>query len=311
MTLSADAFARFTIPDKEDKYFLDIPAVRLDDLLPRHDGEIKLSLMISTYNRRAQLIRTLETLCRQTFREFEVLLNDDGSTQDLRAVVDAFSPYLNIQFFQPVKTEWRSCPSKAFRAMLPFSKGDVIAISHPEIMIDFDGIGFLYDAIVRPEIVDAYNYVVEGYKDGDPVPETAIAGKYRWSELRPAFVDEEHYHLLDETDWHSGLVNIRRMPDFWNYGGFSGRSNIDTFHKLVFPWWFVGAAHKDCPIWRDLPEFLGHGIIDMWMCGYRSMNRFVDVISKGVMCYHQPHVTMAIAPDGEDKDTSRYARKIE
>ena len=86
---------------------------------------------------------------------------------------------------------------------------------------------------------------------------------------------------------------------------------MGTLQKAIFPWWFVGAAYRSCPIWKDMPEFVGHGIIDMWMCHYRTINRFVDIISTKIMCYHQPHATMAIAPDGEDKDASRFARKIE
>jgi hypothetical protein len=309
MTLPQAEFDAYVLPDKDDRYFNERPTIRFDDLLPRHNKRPKLSLMISTYNRRSQLMRTLETLCRQTFVEFEVMLNDDGSTQDLRKVAEWFAPYLNIQLFQPIKTGWRSCPSKGFKTMLPFANGEVIAISHPEIMLDNGAIEFLYNSIMNPSSVDCDRYIVGGWDRGEPIETTETDGKYYWSELRPAFVDDKNYPALDDVDWHSSAKNIQKMENFWGFGGFSGRNNEETLRKRVFPWWFVGAARKDCPLWNDLPEFYGHGIIDAWMCRYRSINGFTDMITKDVMCYHQPHATFAFAPEGELIET-RPANKI-
>lgn len=44
--------------------------------------EIKVSIVIPVYNGGELLIRTLDSLCRQTFRDFEMIVVDDGSTDD-------------------------------------------------------------------------------------------------------------------------------------------------------------------------------------------------------------------------------------
>lgn len=51
---------------------------------------MRLSVIISTYNSPASLRRTLTSLEYQTFREFEVLIADDGSGPETSAVISEF-----------------------------------------------------------------------------------------------------------------------------------------------------------------------------------------------------------------------------
>ena len=62
-------------------------------------GAPEISAILCTYNRAGLLREALQSLCTQTLpvERFEVVLIDDGSTDDTRAVVDAFRPLLNIQ----------------------------------------------------------------------------------------------------------------------------------------------------------------------------------------------------------------------
>jgi glycosyltransferase involved in cell wall biosynthesis len=48
------------------------------------------SVVIPTYNRASLIARTLETVRTQQFREFEVLVVDDGSTDDTASIVSPF-----------------------------------------------------------------------------------------------------------------------------------------------------------------------------------------------------------------------------
>ncbi|MGE0772985.1 MAG: glycosyltransferase family 2 protein [Cyclobacteriaceae bacterium] len=50
-------------------------------------GEILFSVILPTYNRAHTIRKTLASLERQTFQEFEVIVVDDGSTDDTEAVV--------------------------------------------------------------------------------------------------------------------------------------------------------------------------------------------------------------------------------
>ena len=52
---------------------------------------MKLTLVIPVYNGSAHIVRCLDSLLRQTYRDFEVLLFDDGSRDDSAAVIERYS----------------------------------------------------------------------------------------------------------------------------------------------------------------------------------------------------------------------------
>ena len=53
-----------------------------------------LSVIIPVFNRIYQLQRALDSLSKQSFKNFEVIVCDDGSTEDVEAVVNAFKESL-------------------------------------------------------------------------------------------------------------------------------------------------------------------------------------------------------------------------
>jgi len=66
--------------------------------LPTHSPLV--SVIIPTYNRALALNRCLESLCAQTFGNFEVIIADDGSTDNTSEVVDRFSLRLSILYLR-------------------------------------------------------------------------------------------------------------------------------------------------------------------------------------------------------------------
>jgi glycosyltransferase involved in cell wall biosynthesis len=55
------------------------------------------SIIIPTYNRAEKLFRALKSVVNQSFKDFEVLVMDDGSTDNTREMVESFSD-LRIQY---------------------------------------------------------------------------------------------------------------------------------------------------------------------------------------------------------------------
>ncbi|HZE84802.1 MAG TPA: glycosyltransferase family 2 protein [Puia sp.] len=68
-------------------------------------GRPEFSVVIPTYNRAEKLLRGLTSLNNQSFVDFEVLVCDDGSTDDTRSVVDHFRPGIRFRelryFYSP------------------------------------------------------------------------------------------------------------------------------------------------------------------------------------------------------------------
>src|SRR6195952_1388075 len=57
------------------------------------------SIIIPLYNRPQEIKELLETLTRQTYKNFEVLVIEDGSTKDAAVIVDSFKDKLNVRYF--------------------------------------------------------------------------------------------------------------------------------------------------------------------------------------------------------------------
>ena len=48
----------------------------------------EVSIILPVYNEERHLQKTLSTLCTQTFRDFELLAVDDGSTDESRRILE-------------------------------------------------------------------------------------------------------------------------------------------------------------------------------------------------------------------------------
>ena len=60
---------------------------------------MKYSIIIPVYNRPDEVDELLESLCRQTVTDFEVLIVEDGSQRDCKAVVDKYTDRLDVKYF--------------------------------------------------------------------------------------------------------------------------------------------------------------------------------------------------------------------
>ncbi|WP_018676044.1 glycosyltransferase [Riemerella columbina] len=59
-----------------------------------------LSIIIAIYNRKDELFELLNSLSKQTDKDFEVIIVDDGSKINLKPTVELFERQLKIQFFR-------------------------------------------------------------------------------------------------------------------------------------------------------------------------------------------------------------------
>lgn len=280
-----------------------VPKLKLDDLQPKKDIDPRVSYLISTWNRKGQLERSLECLARQKYKQFEVLLMDDGSTENIRESYEKFEPFLDIHYYHRERDEWRSCPSSSWHTLLPDTKGKVIAIMHPEMMLHPDATDYLFDGhyvgvegnyhiIKNPGLPDLFEEVEPKYDINERF----------WVSLKSLFIADTQYPIMDNVDWHSDIDNLKYLPNFMNITGFAGRPNTWHEARKYYPWWFVASAKKDDPIWENLPSFKGHAMIDMWFINYRKKYKMIDVVPTRTLCYHQAHVTSAYAPASESPE---------
>ena len=57
---------------------------------------MKLSLILSTYNRPDAVEKSLQSLMKQNDKDFELLVADDGSTAETRELLNSYRSFLNL-----------------------------------------------------------------------------------------------------------------------------------------------------------------------------------------------------------------------
>jgi glycosyltransferase involved in cell wall biosynthesis len=84
----------------------------------------RISVIVPTYNRARDLARCLDSLVAQTFKDFEVLVCDDGSTDDTPQVVQRYAGKLDLTYHW---AENFGGPARPRNVGLQKARGDYVA----------------------------------------------------------------------------------------------------------------------------------------------------------------------------------------
>lgn len=91
-----------------------------------------LSVILTTYNKPRELERALEGLRHQSYRDFEILVCDDGSGPETKALIEAFRERVDL----PVEHVWQE--DAGFRAARSRNNGGRVARGHTLVFVDGD-----------------------------------------------------------------------------------------------------------------------------------------------------------------------------
>ncbi len=89
------------------------------------------SIIIPVYNRPQEVDELLESLCRQTFKDFEVVVVEDGSTEKCDTVCQSYADRLPVNYF--FKSNSGPGPSRNYGAER--SQGDYLIILDSDVIV--------------------------------------------------------------------------------------------------------------------------------------------------------------------------------
>ena len=102
-----------------------------------------ISILLATYNWPQALKLCLESLATQTDLDFEIIIADDGSTEDTRTLIE------NIKRLHPISITHLWQEDQGFRKTQILNQA--IAAAHGDYLIFLDG-----DCIVQPDFVERH-----------------------------------------------------------------------------------------------------------------------------------------------------------
>lgn len=127
--------------------------------------ESKVSLVIPAYNAEKFIARGIDTALAQDFRGLEILIVNDGSTDQTQKILDWYKgKYPQVRSFY----QSNSGQAVARNLGVKYAEGDYIGFMDSDDMLRPDMIGKLYDSIIRNEcditMSSAYQMTNEGYE---------------------------------------------------------------------------------------------------------------------------------------------------
>lgn len=90
----------------------------------------KVSIIIPTFNGSRYLTQTIDSVLNQTFKNFEVIVVDDGSTENISTILSSYSKQINYIYKK------RTGPAATRNAGIILSKGEYVALlDHDDIWL--------------------------------------------------------------------------------------------------------------------------------------------------------------------------------
>jgi glycosyltransferase involved in cell wall biosynthesis len=109
------------------------------------------SIIIPLYNRPQEIKELLETLTLQTYKQFEVLIIEDGSVNDAEEVVKEFAGKLDIKYFVKPNSGQGFSRNYGFER----AKGDYFVVFDSDCLIPADYLQIVNDSLAK-NWLDAY-----------------------------------------------------------------------------------------------------------------------------------------------------------
>jgi len=122
------------------------------------------SIIIPLYNRPQEIKELLETLTLQTYKQFEVLVIEDGSVDDAAEIVKSFAGKLDVKYFA------KPNEGQGFTRNFGFerAKGDYFVVFDSDCLIPEDYLQIVNDSLTK-NYLDAYGGPDDAHPSFTPI----------------------------------------------------------------------------------------------------------------------------------------------
>ncbi|MCT7970923.1 glycosyltransferase family 2 protein [Laspinema olomoucense] len=206
----------------------------------------KISVIIPAYNAEATILETIDSVLKQTFTDFELLVINDGSQDNTQTVVESISDSRVRVISYP---NGGVCVARNRGIFL--AKGELIAFLDADDLWTLDKLEKQYTALQEhPEAGVAYSWTCFMDITDSQTPPTFLPSlEYQWT-------GNVYKNLLVQDFIHSGSNTLMRREAIASVGEFdqtcAGCADWDYWLRLAAKWPFV--VVKKCQIfYRRMP----------------------------------------------------------
>lgn len=175
-----------------------------------------LSIVIPTYNRANTLKQCLEYLQKQTIRNFEVILVDDGSTDETGKMVENFQKksWLDLKIFHQTNQKQGIARNLGIKQ----AQGEIIL--------------FLGDDIFAlPSLVEEHLAVHQTF----PEKNLAVLGQTTWDPFSPI---NDYMRFLEWSGWQFNYHRLENLAPFRKFYAYKDSSHNGKFLPPKQQHWF-------------------------------------------------------------------------
>jgi len=235
---------------------------------------MKLSVIITTYNSPAWLQKVMWGYQTQTFKDFEMVIADDGSTNDTRQLIDN----MRTEVFYPVQHIWH--PDEGFRKCAILNRA--ILASQTDYLLFSDG-----DCVPRNDFTEVH---MNKRREG-----RFLSGGYSKlpMELSKQMTKEDIFNQnCFDIKWlkANGLPSSFKNNKFRTKGWGSAFANFITTSTPTFNGHSSSAWKKDIIAVNGFNEDMRYGALDREL-GERLENKGIKGIQirYSAVCVHLDH----------------------
>lgn len=173
---------------------------------------MKYSIIVPVYNRPDEVDELLESLCKQSFKDFEVIIVEDGSSVACKEVCDKYMERLDLKYF----LKQNSGPGQSRNYGAERSKGEYLIVLDSDVVLPEDYLQAVEDELLR-QSADAFGGPDRAH---DSFTDTQKAISYSMTSFFTTGGIRGGKKKLDKFYPRSFNMGIRR-ESYMKLGGFS------------------------------------------------------------------------------------------
>lgn len=241
---------------------------------------MKLSLILMCWNTSHLLKRTIHTLSQQTMDDWELILIDDNSQDDVWGAVKLYQDDIKIHYHRLEHDFGMRGNTASINYGLDQAQGHVVMWSTPEVMLPMNALRAAYDVLTqRPD-------------------------ELLWVTVPSHGLSIDVQLLIDSVPWHENVHAIKQLvgmtrPEDWDSVWFNlnfyehGRRDGKSKRELGIPY----GNNQTVAVVREtflssigtFPGFNDYGSDDCWVSSERKKAGYRDITLWDQEAYHQWH----------------------